>query len=405
MVLTTMICRGWRGILEVRSQTAYSDIFIVIRSASAKLVGDRIREGVHVNFRVILAFLIVAITASVFSNRATDMEWNGLPFPESESAFSKEVFQYRMKGSVRLLFFWIGKDNVGGGTISRITQPVNSRESSVDGFEVLFGSDPEAVPGNHNRWGYARELAYWTNRNGSPEVYKTVFEGFMSKSSEESIDAVKKSREGSADISMTTFEGAVSEVTIKNSSIDLWRFPAAADATYKSPSVVALKHLETVQSRDPDVHRDFENQGNKYEKPIGFITAIRLMIDPILKNLSEGQDISDFKNTKTQYTNSARLYSLHIRKVKLHRDFELDDREFKEVVEIDFRTLRHENNNKHDFTLWIPSQGPFQGVPVKVADKPRWWLKVELIMDFQKMDPSIQTHRQLPIGPQSNPGS
>ena len=72
-----------------------------------------------------------------------------------------------MKGSVRFLFFWIGKDNVGGGTLSCISNQYGPSGERIDGFEVLFGSDPNVVPGRHNRWGYARELAFWNQVPGS----------------------------------------------------------------------------------------------------------------------------------------------------------------------------------------------------------------------------------------------
>jgi len=39
-------------------------------------------------------------------------EWQGFPYPESDATFSKEVFHYSMKGSVRLLqrgFSGLGK--------------------------------------------------------------------------------------------------------------------------------------------------------------------------------------------------------------------------------------------------------------------------------------------------------
>ena len=90
---------------------------------------------------------------------AEPLQWKGLPYPEDEESYSIECFYYRMRGSVRVLFIWLGKDDVGGGTICRITGRDKTSGAGIDGYSVLFGSDPGAVPENHNRWGYARELA------------------------------------------------------------------------------------------------------------------------------------------------------------------------------------------------------------------------------------------------------
>ncbi len=104
-------------------------------------------------------------------------------------AAGEGVYNYRLRGEIRLLLLWLGRDDVGGGSI-RIT-----REAPADGrwqseIEVLFGSDPERVPKGINRWGYGRERAEWIQdpAGAGPRLMATEFQGIMRHSPEGSID-------------------------------------------------------------------------------------------------------------------------------------------------------------------------------------------------------------------------
>lgn len=312
---------------------------------------------------------------------AEPLQWKGLPYPSDENLFSVESFHYHMRGSVKLLFFWIGKDDLGGGTIARITsQPISSGER-IDGYSVLFGSDPDTVPGKHNRWGYARELAWWNGENSPKQLSKTLFEGFMSKSSEESLDELSRNEKKTGADELTLFEGSIGEVAPLKSCMNLWRFNAANQATFKNPEIVADRFLEAARLNAPDIERDLENEPFQYNCPAGFFTAIRLLMDPILNVINSGSSIAHFQNSRQKYVNSSHLYTLEITNVKLHKEYEIDNQGFRDVLQLDFRTLRHDLNRKHNFTLWIPTCGYYRGIPIRIADKPRWWLKVELTLD------------------------
>jgi hypothetical protein len=309
------------------------------------------------------------------------MHWEGLPYPDGEKLFSVESYNYRMKGSLKLLLIWVGRDNVGGGTISRISSHSGVSAKRIDGYSVLFGSDPKAVPGNHNRWGYARELAWWNTDNSPEQLSKTLFEGFMSKSSEESMDELSRNEKKPGADELTLFEGSIGEVTPVQAYTHLWRFNAAGQATYLTPEGVSSSFLKARNHLAPDIERVLNNNPFQFDHPAGFFTAIRLLMDPVLDEFNSGLSISRFQNTTQRYVNSAHLYTLEITKLEIHEEYEVNNRSFQNVLQLDFRTLRHDMNRKHNFTLWIPTSGDYRGIPIKIADKPRWWLKVELTLD------------------------
>ena len=286
-----------------------------------------------------------------------------------------------MRGSLKLLFIWIGRDDVGGGTISRISSQSGVSGERIDGYSVLFGSDPKAVPGNHNRWGYARELAWWNTDNSPEKLSKTLFEGYMSKSSEESMAELSRNEKKPGEDELTLFEGSIGEVNPIQAYTHLWRFNASSQATYKSPEIVADRYLEAARINAPDIERILENKPSQFDQPAGFFTAIRLLLDPILEKIDSGSSISHFQNSTQKYVNSAHLYTLEITKLEVHKE-EVNNRSFQNVLQLDFRTLRHDLDRKHNFSLWIPTTGEYRGIPVRIADKPRWWLKVELTLDL-----------------------
>ena len=144
-----------------------------------------------------------------------------------------------------------------------------------------------------------------------------------------------------------------------------------------------IKYLEAVKELAPDLERVLDNQPAQYGHPVGFITAIRLLMEPILNEAETSSTLSHFRKSTQRYVNSAHLYTLRGTKAKLHKSFKLNGRNFQNVLQLDFKTLRHDQNKKHSFSLWIPTGGVYRGIPIRVTDRPRWWLKVELNLDFE----------------------
>lgn len=71
-------------------------------------------------------------------------------------------------------------------------------------------------------------------------------------------------------------------------------------------------------------------------------------------------------------------------KVKLHKTFELSDgNEFENVVELQMETKHLESGKKQRFTLYLATYGDLRGVPVRIEDQPRWWLKVQLDLETE----------------------
>ena len=300
--------------------------------------------------------------------------------PASES-LNRRDFHYRMRGMVRLLFFWVGKDGVGGGRVSFL-ESASEQDTWADGVEVLFGSEPKAVPGGHNRWGYARELAFWQRaEDGSISLQSTLFEGFMSKSDEESLGEVRKG-DDSETSDPRLFEGAISQVDSTAADARLWRYWSASEDTYHDPARVGAAYWRAVESEEPDIQRDLSNRPKKYLRPYGFISAIRAFVSDALTAVESGSSLSPLKGKKHGYVHNAKLYSLQLRKTKIHRKFELSGGDsFRNVLELEMQTRNRESGSTHSFELYVATSGEARGVPLRIVDKPRWWLKIRLELE------------------------
>src|SRR5262249_38523377 len=109
-------------------------------------------------------------------------------------------YDYVMTGKVRLLLFWVGADDVGGGFIRRST---SASEPNIRQIQVLFGSDPAKAPRHINHWGAATEAI-----NGK----SSAFLGFMKSTKADSASAAEAEARKQSDQDSHAFEAILSVV-------------------------------------------------------------------------------------------------------------------------------------------------------------------------------------------------
>src|ERR1700690_1141935 len=106
-----------------------------------KQVFPRLRTVPHRTFLFLTLIFFSSIAAtSAFTDGqplAEGLRWVRAPLR------SAVQYDYIMTARVRLIFFWAGKDDVGGGYIRR---GISSTDPHQEFFQVLFGSDPLKAP-------------------------------------------------------------------------------------------------------------------------------------------------------------------------------------------------------------------------------------------------------------------
>jgi len=306
----------------------------------------------------------------------------GPVFPGMETPHSlpsaRGEFQYRMKGMVRLIFFWVGKDDVGGARIKLRSEPMGEFGRN-EVIELLIGSDPARVPGGHNRWGLAKEMAIWECLDsGSPCILtRTRFDGFMSQSSEQSMGELRKANPAEGASNSTTFEATVGEVTRTDARAARWRFQALSSASFGLPESALSEFDRTSRNLGPELTKTLPLSNTP--APLGFLTAVNCVVQEAVSWAASGRPLNRVPTLDRAYFYNAGAYKLRV------KDFSLDgkfrprgwDRDLK-AVRLDLQTEKSDSGSRHDFTLVVGVEPEWAGVPLRIEDRPRWWLKVQL---------------------------
>ena len=314
------------------------------------------------------------------------------PVPASDEL---KVYHYRMKGKVRLLFFWVGKDDVGGGQISvgRIHRENGNTSRSV---EVFFGSNPERVPGGINRWGYGQETAEWVTGAdlADPILKETLLEGFMKHSMEKGLSEALANEAEAKSGAQYWYEGTRSLVRPDRAVTELRKFSTNQDFDYRHSQAIRCAYAKRLRS-GPDQNKELINTSNSYREPYGFLTAVHTVIRAAVTDYAQSRRLNR-ERKKLSYVYNSQLYELSIRGQKLVKKLAVPGGKGKApdiyslVARIDFRVRKMSVRGHHDFTLWFPLAGELKGVPVRILDRPRWWLGIELNLEPTKQSEPIQ---------------
>ncbi|MFB3905578.1 MAG: hypothetical protein ACE15E_19195 [Acidobacteriota bacterium] len=303
-------------------------------------------------------------------------------FADSSNA-QWRVFRYTMAGRLRLLLFWVGREGVGGGTIA-LRQDKGPDGQIIDSVEVLFGSNPQRVPGRINRWGYGRESAQWKNAASPAEggtLLASTFEGFMRHSDEESLGEVR-SRASRDEADETFWYDAIqSRVTPELASATVHIFAEKKDFDYTQPAPVECGYRRRLRAGPPDRSRQLKRTEFAYAAPYGFLTAVKAMVADVSGRIRQkSPKWSEYRPAIT-YIYNAKPYRLQLTDLELHREFVAPGWKLSDVIEAEFEITNLKTREEHSFSLWFPTTGPLQNIPVKIVDKPRWWLRVELTLE------------------------
>ena len=259
---------------------------------------------------------------------------------------------YSMSGRVRILLFWVGKDDVGSGVI-------RWREGGKDrAYELLIGSDPLRAPGRLNKWGYLVEAA----REDDTAVF-----GLISKSTEDSVADVKAGLASPAD--GRPFNAIRAFVTSRQAYAGVSTVHAANTVTYREAATV----LALALGEQPNAVKQIDRPTNA--RP-GFLSAMAEVINDALRETKNAPRVSP---RIVPYVYGDRLYELRVLGADVLPTFERDGRTFRQVIRGRFETGLSGKHAGSRFEVVFGTSGPWTGVPVMISYQPKWWLQVELM--------------------------
>jgi len=285
---------------------------------------------------------------------------------------SLEQFDYIMTARVRLLLFWAGADDVGGGYIRRQISTDNPPSKL---FQLVIGSDPGKAPRNINRWGAA-----WEMLARSPSADSSTFFGFMKVSSGTSMAAMQKelAKEKQGE-SKYLFSATISEARPSGSFSKVVPFPSDQDFTIHQLDQAAPAVFDRL-SIPGGVLRSVDASTMKAcGRAEGFLSSISDLIDDALQG-KRGQTLC--------YVFNGERFSLKITQatpvpqetvqLTLHDEPHKYARTYHDLLSLRFDNYNETQKKDSGFDLLVGTTGKLRGMPVRISYQPNWWFQVVL---------------------------
>lgn len=269
--------------------------------------------------------------------------------------------RYRLAAKIRpLLFFWIGRDQVGAA------HAIWRRSPDGIGFELLIGSDPAQAPRRINRWGYiAEEVLGSTAR----------LIGLMKQSDEASIEQAAASIAAENQGGPSVFRAIRGTVDKDEASAAIITLRVARDLTFGDVDSL----LELVERTPaPAVRRVLLPRGTRP----GFLTALADLIHrDVAEWGSPGPRRARRPTRSVPYIYNGTLYDLAIRTSERLREAQVGRRRYENVIRARFEIRNRASGTVTDFALLYGTAGSIAEIPVHAVYRPRWWLQVELFLE------------------------
>jgi hypothetical protein len=392
MLLLAIVMRGaaWNrsffpGSLPFRDsapqQTAGSHASVLL--FSNKYTGTRMGARIGITIAALSIFSCGQIMHCPGASLATNDLNSGASMapgrPAAANATFSALYKYRMRGEVRLLLLWLGRNDVGGGHIALGRKPGQFDNSWREEIEILFGANPERIPKKINRWGYGREISEWRqeNRDAPPHLLATEFQGVMRHSKESSLDEALANSRQSAAANCYLYDAILNRVSPASASSEIRFLAENEEFDYRRPERLLTSFRESLSSGRPDKCGMLDNKSNVYAAPYGFLTGLSQLI---LQALEKGSSSS------LTFVYNAKPFKLETLSVRPLDDSKLQQEWRKggaqKVSRIRFRCSNLLKRTRTEFELWIPRSGPLKRMPLRILYQPRWWLRLQLDIDL-----------------------
>jgi len=289
-------------------------------------------------------------------------------------------YDYIMTCRLRLLIFWVGRDDLGGGYI-KIGQ--TDDDPGLRMIQLLFGCDPAKAPRAINRWGAGTEVV---KLDGSKTPESSAFVGFMKSSKGESVSAMRWELSHEKSTGKHLFEAIISRVD-RTQALST-TFPFYSDKDYNMHQLANAQELALGQLGDGQARKFRRLDGTAHAKCSrvgGFLSTTEELLERSLEGATTPLPLC--------YMYNARLYTLTLQRVApvatkavhitLKEQGQKIDQTYHDLKEAQFQILDHESDAKTDFTVLLGTSGELRGVPIQINYQPNWWFQIVLNLKTQ----------------------
>jgi len=284
-------------------------------------------------------------------------------------------YRYVMTCKVRFVFFWGGRDDVGGGYL-RIGKAAGDEGEQM--IQFLFGSDPAKAPMAINRWGGGTEVLR-SQDSGQPA--SSAFFGFMKSSKGQSVLAMRRELSDEKANGAHLFEGIISRVDegraltttvpyTSNQDFDLYHYTEAEKATLQELENNPARHIRTLEGAE----RAACPRAGEF-----LSTTFQLMDDAVdgratPESLCYIYNAHHYKATLLSVQPVAEK-TVHI---ALHGNGGALNQTYRHLRQAHFEVVCQETGNKSVFDIVLGTEGNLRGAPIQITYQPNWWFQVIL---------------------------
>ncbi len=284
-------------------------------------------------------------------------------------------YDYIMTARVRLLLFWAGEDDVGGGYIRR---GVSADDPAAEFLQIVMGSDPAKAPRAINRWGAAAERVHHAANGGAPE--SSTFLGFMKIYKGNSPAGMRKELDDEKKGNTFLFSAILNRADRNGSVAKTVPFASDTDFTihqFDQAEPVVFNHLLNSEGK---VHPLDAGRFQACGRPEGFLSTISELVDAALKGEPAPKALCYFYNGQL-----FKLALTHVSPVE-HETVRLSLsgtsqpylRNYQNLLLAHFENLDETSRQGSSFELLLGTTDALRGVPVRISYQPNWWFQVVL---------------------------
>jgi hypothetical protein len=334
-------------------------------------------------WRLLACFLLLAGTCSATPSAPDTSDSAGIKEAVRWIQATPSIradYQYILTCRLRLLIFWVGNDDLGGGYIK--TGQAED-DPSFRMIQLLFGSDPAKTPRAINRWGAGTEVDK-VDSSKTPE--SSAFVGFMKSSQGESVSSMQRELSHEKSGGKHRFEAIISRVDGDRAISTA--VPFYSDKDYDMSQLANAQTMALDQLGDNQA-RKFRSLNGAQRGECGRRGGFLSTTEELLERSLTGQKTP----VSLCYVYNARPYTLtleHVIPVPT-KDIQiaLKDRgqkihqSYRDLQESQFQIRNGESGAKTNFSVLLGTTGELRGVPVQINYQPNWWFQIVLNLKTQ----------------------
>jgi hypothetical protein len=287
-------------------------------------------------------------------------------------------FDYTMTARVRLIFFWAGKDDVGGGYIRR---GISAEDPRQEFFQVLFGSDPQKAPRAINRWGAGTEVSWHKDPVGpshADDVTASAFFGFMKSSQGKSAGEMQAELQREKEQGLHAFTGILSRVE-PSRALSL-KVPLQSNADFSLHDYDSAEPLMLQRLGDSTQPVHSLQDAARCPRSAEFLATVAELMDAALAGQAEPVERCYVYDAQENTLTLEKITPVESLSVTLHGTNKtvLLNTTHKNLLQLDFVSSHKLTGKKVYFTVFAGTQGALRAVPVQICYQPNWWFQVVL---------------------------